>query len=113
MPPVPPVDLLITSVADEEEGAFSAVGPIHNPGEAQERSQDLHQAWGQHVHLIKEEEEVDIKSEIPLDPDLKTLLVAYDSSSNWVMRIKWGSQGREREEGFLSRRKKVHKIRQV
>ena len=59
---------------DEDEDGFAIVGPEHNPRGAQERSQDLHQAWGQLVHLVKEEEGAAAGSEVPLDPALKILL---------------------------------------
>lgn len=36
--------------------------------------QDLHQAWGQLVHLIEEEEGTATNSEVPLDPTLEIFL---------------------------------------
>lgn len=59
---------------DEDEDGFAIVGPIDNPGGAQERSQDLYQAWGQLVHLIEEEERAAAGSEVSLDPALQILL---------------------------------------
>ena len=59
---------------DEDEDGFPVVGPVHNPGGAQERLQDLHQARGQLVHLIKQEEGAATNSEVPLDPALQVLL---------------------------------------
>lgn len=59
---------------DEHEDGFAIVGPEHNPGGAQERSQDLHQTWVQLVHLVKEEEGAAAGCEVPLDPALKILL---------------------------------------
>ena len=59
---------------DEDEDGFAIVGPIDNPGGAQERSQDFYQAWGQLVHLIEEKEGAAAESEVPLHPALKILL---------------------------------------
>ena len=59
---------------DEDEDGFTIVGPIDNPGGAQERSQDFYQAWGQLVHLIEEKEGAAADSEVPLHPALKILL---------------------------------------
>lgn len=59
---------------DKDEDGFAIVGPIHNPGGAQEGLQHLHQARGQLVHLIKEKERSATGSEVPLDPALEFLL---------------------------------------
>lgn len=59
---------------DEDEDGFAIVGSIDNPGGAQERSQDLYQAWGHLVHLIEEEKRAAAGSEVSLDPALQILL---------------------------------------
>lgn len=66
---------------DEDEDGSAIVGPEHDPRGAQERPQDLHQAWGQLVHLVKEEEGATAGSEVPLDPALKILL--QGRGKNW------------------------------
>lgn len=70
------VGLIAASVADEDEHSFGLVGPEHDARGAQERLWDHHQAWGQLDHLVKEEEGAGAGSEVPLDPELKILLVA-------------------------------------
>lgn len=72
---------------DEDEDGFAVVGPIYNPGGAQKRSQDLHQAWGQLVHLIEEEEGAAANSEVPLDPTLKILLQERGRSLRGAGRV--------------------------
>lgn len=73
-PPTLPCPTARPGPPDEEEDGFAIVGPIHDPGGAQEGPQDLHQPWGQLVHLIEEEQGASTGCEVALDPAPQILL---------------------------------------